>query len=199
MKQLMTETSDETRAAEAPSATSLVNLLFLFRNRIAISLFLVVFLFTLVGCRHLQTSQWDHRSESESTIRVFQKRHPDLARSYSFLREANIGRYFDLLRVEVANEVLIMKWLKEKFGGQAEIVEFADRVTSGETKRLREVRKDILKLTNAAKQGTLCEFEYQKDGKNEWGFLVLHDGEIVLRQVWSNSALELETAESLDN
>ena len=123
----------------------------------------------------------------DKAIQMFREKHPKNALNYIFLREANIDRYFDVLRVEVASHNVIMKLLRDQFPNNESIVEFSNRVNSGQHEKLLDVRKDIAKLKAAATGGGyLCEFEHDKAGEREWGFLVLKNGNIVERQVLAN-------------
>ena len=121
-------------------------------------------------------------------IASFRQRYPNVSSHYKVLRETNIDRYFDLVRVEAASHQLIMRRLKEKFPEHKQIVGFADNVYDGESARMHDLKREISELKEAAKDGGLYEFEYENDDEIEWGFLVIKDGKIVLKKVWSNAA-----------
>ena len=146
------------------------------------------FLF-VIGC----TTSLQNASLEPDAISVFRRNHPEIARHYLLLREANIDRYFDLWRIEAGIAQTTMQRLKEEFGHVEGVVTFADRVSAGEKEKIENLRKEILALKRAADgEGKLCEFEYSFNGEREWGVLVLRNGEIVKRVVWANDAISVE-------
>lgn len=123
----------------------------------------------------------------------FRTKQPEKSAAYTVLREANVDRLFEIIRVESGNVALLMRKLKEQFPANTEVAAFADSATEGERKKVERIRRELKQLKAASKDGMLCEFERKADGEHVWGFLVLRNGDVVEEHIWAFAAAHLES------
>jgi hypothetical protein len=140
--------------------------------------FIAVLLVFLSGCDCI------HPSTNQNDLDQFKMTYPQDAAKYSYLQEVKIDVYvanvvFCVGRVETALRVI-----EKKYPSAEGLSEALRRATKESSERYEQVKANAEELKVAAKGGTLCEFEYENQGRHEWGFLVLKGGKITRREVW---------------